>query len=118
MRRPIFNLGGRSLLAHTARARAGRSAPDAGLERAGGLAVRSPGTTSRRPAVTDLRDSLHAFAERICAPLADFQLQALDPLEKPISTVVAPRQSGKSRSLAVLALWWGFRKAGQHILLL
>lgn len=62
-----------------------------------------------------LRSSLGAFAEAIGSPLTRWQLAALT-LESRVTVVVAPRQSGKSRSLAALALWWAFREPGQRVL--
>ena len=58
-----------------------------------------------------------AFADAIGWPLAAFQVRALG-LERRTSVVVAPRQSGKSRSLAVLALWWAFRRREQRTLVI
>jgi hypothetical protein len=60
--------------------------------------------------------SLAEFAGAAACPLAEFQLRAL-ALETRISVVVAPRQSGKSRSLAILALWWAFRERKQRVLI-
>jgi hypothetical protein len=64
-----------------------------------------------------LRRSLGAFADAIGKPLTDWQLDALR-LEQRVSVIVAPRQSGKSRSLAVLGLWLAFRKKEQRVLVI
>lgn len=61
------------------------------------------------------RRDVAAFAELAGFPLAPFQRRALD-LGSRVTVVVAPRQSGKSRSLAVLALHWAFRRRGQRVL--
>jgi Helicase len=62
-----------------------------------------------------ITDNLAAFADAIDTPLTDWQVDALR-LEQRITAIVAPRQSGKSRSLAVLALWWAFRHREQKVL--
>lgn len=68
------------------------------------------------PDIRTLRDNLMAFALAINTPLELWQADALR-LEQRITAIVAPRQSGKSRSLAVLALWWAFRTRGQTVLI-
>jgi hypothetical protein len=68
------------------------------------------------PTPRSLHFDLSAFARAAASPLADFQVRALT-LETRITAIVAPRQSGKSRSLAVLALWWAYRNRGQRILI-
>jgi len=45
--------------------------------------------------------------------LTETQAESLR-LERRTTVIVAPRQTGKSRSLSVLALWWAFRRAGQR----
>jgi hypothetical protein len=62
-----------------------------------------------------LRFDLAAFAEAVGQPLARWQADAL-ALDHRTTVLVAPRQSGKSRSLAVAALWWAFRRPGQRVL--
>ena len=62
------------------------------------------------------RRDLGAFAELAGQPLAGFQARALG-LEQRTTAIVAPRQSGKSRSLGVLAVWWAFRQPGQRVLI-
>ena len=72
------------------------------------------------PSRSDLaaaRRSLAVFAALIGVVLTDWQAAALR-LTKRTTTVVAPRQTGKSRSLAVLALWWAYRKPGQVVLII
>lgn len=68
---------------------------------------------------TDLpqaREDLRAFSTLIGHELAPWQAAAL-LLERRTSVIVAPRQSGKSRSLSVLALWWAYRRANQRVLI-
>lgn len=64
----------------------------------------------------EARSDLGAFARLVDRPLTDWQADSLR-LERRITVVVAPRQGGKSRSLAVLALHRAFRLAGQHVLI-
>ncbi len=59
---------------------------------------------------------LLAFSERVGRPLTPWQAESLDPLVARVTAIVAPRQSGKSRSLAVLAAHWAFRRPGQRVL--
>jgi len=59
------------------------------------------------PDVRALRSSLAAFAVEVGRPLTPVQAGSLR-LERRTTVVVAPRQSGKSRSLAVLALHRAF----------
>ena len=61
------------------------------------------------------RTDLGYFAELIGQPLRPWQAAAF-ALTTLITCIVAPRQSGKSRSLAVLALWWAFKNPGSHVL--
>jgi Terminase large subunit, T4likevirus-type, N-terminal len=63
-----------------------------------------------------LRSDLAAFAAAVGQPLTRWQSVALT-LDRRTSVVVAPRQSGKSRALAVLALWWCYRHPDQRALL-
>lgn len=56
------------------------------------------------------------FADVVGWPLARWQTAALR-LESRTTAIVAPRQSGKSRSLAVLAVWWAFRRREQRVLI-
>jgi hypothetical protein len=69
------------------------------------------------PDLRVLRSSVSAFAEEVGRRLTSWQAEAL-ALEVRTTVIVAPRQSGKSRSLAVLAVWWAFRRGGQRVLLL
>lgn len=64
-----------------------------------------------------LRDDLAAFAEAVGRPLTTWQADTFK-LDVHTTVVVAPRQSGKSRCLAVLALWRAFRRSEQHVLIL
>lgn len=68
------------------------------------------------PDLRPLRDDLSAFAAAVGQPLTRWQSDAL-LLRHRTSVVVAPRQSGKSRSLSVLAAWWAFRNPGSRVLL-
>lgn len=70
------------------------------------------------PDAGSLRNELAAFSDAIGRPLIRWQTDALT-LEAPITAYVAPRQSGKSRSLANLALHHrAFRRARQHVLII
>jgi len=64
----------------------------------------------------DLRGSLAAFAEAVGRPLTTWQADTFK-LDVHTTVVVAPRQSGKSRCLAVLALHRAFRRSEQHVLI-
>src|SRR3954470_3163667 len=79
-----------------------------------------PRATSRaRPPVVDLaaaRSDLGAFAAIVGVPLRPWQAGALR-LERRTTVVVAARQTGKSRSLSVLALHRAFRRAGLRVLI-
>lgn len=63
-----------------------------------------------------IRSDLRAFADVARCPLEAWQARALD-LATRTTAIVAPRQSGKSRSLAVLALWWAYRRPEQRVLI-
>jgi hypothetical protein len=69
------------------------------------------------PDVRLLRSSLEAFAVEVGRPLRPWQARAL-ALEARFTAVRSPRQCGKSRSLAVLALWRAFREPGHRVLVL
>lgn len=62
------------------------------------------------------RADLKVFADVVGWPLESWQADALT-LKARTTALVAPRQSGKSRSLAVLAAWSAFRRQGQRVLL-
>lgn len=66
---------------------------------------------------TLLRESLPAFADAIGQPLTTWQSDPLK-LEKRTTVIVAPRQAGKSRSLAVLALHRAFSRERQVVLVI
>lgn len=68
------------------------------------------------PDVRELRDRLDVFAAEVGNPLTDWQVRALD-LALRVTAIVAPRQSGKSRSLAMLALWSAFREPELRVLI-
>jgi len=63
-----------------------------------------------------LRADLSAFAVEVGRPLAPWQIRAL-ALEARFTVIRAPRQSGKSRSLAVLALHRAFGEPGHRVLI-
>ncbi|HEX4188487.1 MAG TPA: tyrosine-type recombinase/integrase [Solirubrobacteraceae bacterium] len=70
--------------------------------------------------MTDLRRAradLATFARAIEQPLTDWQAESL-ALERRTTALVAPRQSGKSRSLSVLALWWAYARREQRVLVI
>jgi len=62
------------------------------------------------------RRSILAFADLAGWPMTPWQARALT-LTTRISVILAPRQSGKSRSLAIKAAQWAFRRPGQHVLI-
>ncbi len=62
------------------------------------------------------RRNVLAFAELAGWPMTRWQALALT-LRKRITAIVAPRQSGKSSSLAIKAAQWAFRKPNQHVLI-
>jgi hypothetical protein len=70
----------------------------------------------RRRDVDRSRDDLAAFAKLVGWPLAKWQAASLR-LEARTTYVVGPRQSGKSRSAALVAAWRAFREPGHHILI-
>jgi len=57
------------------------------------------------------REDLATFAQLVGRPLESWQARALT-LERRTTVVRAPRQTGKSRSLAVLATHRAFRSHG------
>jgi tRNA(Met) C34 N-acetyltransferase TmcA len=65
--------------------------------------------------LANLRLDLRAFAEAVGQPLASWQAASLR-LDHRTTVLVAPRQSGKSRSLAATALWWAYGRPGQRVL--
>src|SRR5437868_9446311 len=68
-----------------------------------------------RADLSSLRDDLSAFSAFIGRPLRPWQAQALE-CEVRTTVVSAPRQTGKSYSLANLSLHRAFRKPGQRVL--
>lgn len=68
------------------------------------------------PDLEQARADLEPFAAMVGCPLERWQAHALE-LASRVTVIVAPRQSGKSRSLAVLALWSAFRRREQRVLL-
>lgn len=65
--------------------------------------------------LTLARSDLAVFADLAGCPLEGWQASGLT-LEARTTAIVAPRQSGKSRSLSVLAVWWAFRSRDQRVL--
>lgn len=63
-----------------------------------------------------LRSDLGYFAHEVGAPLVDWQLADLE-LEAPITVLLWGRQLGKSRGLAVRALWRAFGAPGRRVLI-
>jgi len=61
------------------------------------------------------RDDLATFARLVGWPLLSYQSEALR-LETRVTVLVAPRQTGKSYALAILSLWFAFKKARQRVL--
>jgi Helicase len=59
--------------------------------------------------IQTLKNDLGVFSHVVKCPLTDWQLHALS-LDTRVTTIVAPRQSGKSRSLSVLGLHAAFRR--------
>ncbi len=68
------------------------------------------------PSPAEMRSDVFAFAEAIGLPLTRWQSDSL-ALRRRTTVIVSGRQTGKSRTLAVLALWWCFRSPEQHALL-
>lgn len=66
------------------------------------------------PDLDRLRTDLGAFAHAIGEPLTPWQLAALC-LETLVTVLLWGRQMGKSRCLAVLALWWAFTRPGNRV---
>ena len=69
-----------------------------------------------RQDVTEARRDLAAFGRLIGWPLEPWQSGALS-LTVRQTVLISPRQCGKSRSLAVLASWWAFRRPKQLVLI-
>ena len=63
------------------------------------------------------QDDLGAFARLVGQPLAPFQLEALT-LATRHTALLAPRQTGKSYSLALLVAWWVYSRPGQQVLMI
>lgn len=61
------------------------------------------------------RKDLAVFAEMVGWPMTGWQAEGL-ALDSKSTVLVAGRQMGKSRSLALLSLWWAFSKPGQVVL--
>lgn len=68
------------------------------------------------PDIAILRSDLGAFADAASVPMAPWQVRSLQ-LETRFTAIVGPRQSGKSRSLATLALWVAFRSQRHRVLI-
>lgn len=70
-----------------------------------------------KAAVLQARDSLDAFARLIGFPLLPYQSESLT-LESKMTVLVAPRQTGKSYSLSVVALHRAARSRNQRVLVI
>lgn len=64
-----------------------------------------------------LKRDVSYFADQIGQPLTDWQADSV-ALETLITVIVGGRQLGKSRTLAVLAVWWAARNPGQLVLII
>jgi hypothetical protein len=62
------------------------------------------------------RSDLAAFAKLVGWPLTKWQAAAFALLAR-TTYVLGPRQSGKSRSVAVTAAWRAYREPGHHVLI-
>jgi hypothetical protein len=106
-----------------ARARLGRVVAQAKVDLArlwtdrlfGWSGVRLVSVLPSRAAVAAARDDLGRFAELAGHRLTDWQLAACR-LDRRQTTIVAPRQTGKSWTLSALAVWWAFRRPAQVVL--
>jgi hypothetical protein len=72
--------------------------------------------TLTREDVRALREDLGLFSRTVGHPLADWQAEDLR-LETFRTVIVGARRTGKTRALAVLAVWWAFRRSGQRVLI-
>jgi hypothetical protein len=68
------------------------------------------------PDLRELAGSVAVFAGAIGQPLTDWQARSL-VLERRLTAIMAGRQLGKSRAMAILGLWWAFRRREQHVLI-
>lgn len=69
------------------------------------------------PDLAEARRDLGAFAQMVGKPMRGWQARSLQ-LVRRTTVIVAPRQSGKSRSLSVLALHRAFRTPGLRVLVI
>ena len=60
--------------------------------------------------------SIASFAELVGWPLTPWQAKALE-FKARTTVIVAGRQMGKSRSLAIAAVFWAFRRSKQRVLI-
>lgn len=68
------------------------------------------------PSPTEPRNDLGAFSIAVGRPLEPWQSESLS-LAKRTSVLLSARQSGKSLSLFLLALWWAYRRPDQRVLI-
>jgi hypothetical protein len=68
-----------------------------------------------RADIREARRDLRVFARLVCWPLEQWQADALR-FDTRQTVIVAPRQSGKSSSLALAAVWWAYRRNKQTVL--
>lgn len=62
------------------------------------------------------RDDLRAFGDAVGVPLTEWQAEGLS-LERPTTVLVAPRQTGKSRGLGLLAVHRSLRLRNHRTLI-
>src|SRR5690606_30679600 len=80
---------------------------------------REPGmsaATVDRDTLRAARDDLRAFGDAVGVPLTGWQADGL-ALERPTTVLVAPRQTGKSRGLALLAVHRSLRVRNHRTLI-
>lgn len=65
----------------------------------------------------EAREDLPLFARLVGFPLTAWQAAGLT-LDTLFTVLVGARQCGKSRGLAVLAVWWAFRRPSQTVLII
>lgn len=63
------------------------------------------------------RDDVGYFAKCSKWPLTEKQREAIK-LDTLVTAIIAPRQSGKSHALALLAVWWATRRRDQFVLII
>ena len=69
------------------------------------------------PDLRRVRDDVGYFAKCSKWPLTKHQREAIT-LDTLVTAIIAPRQTGKSHSLACLCAWWATRKRDQYVLVI